>query len=156
YYLAAARRAREQYAYAEAERLYRAYLALVDAPTAESVEARNELGFDVLRVDGQIEKMAEEHAQAVDEADRLGHRTLLAQGLLKLGRAHFLLGRLPEARTYMERALGVAREVEDRKLEAMLLNGLGAIALDLESSEAALEHFEGALACYRALGNREG
>ena len=42
--------------YAEAERLYRAYLRLVNEPTAESIEARSELGRNILRLQGRVSR----------------------------------------------------------------------------------------------------
>ena len=47
-YVAAARRATEAWALAEAGRLYRTYLELIATPTLESIKARIELGEKVL------------------------------------------------------------------------------------------------------------
>ena len=56
-YLAGARKAAARYGHAEAERLYRASSRLTKAPSSESIAARNELGADVLAVQGRIAKI---------------------------------------------------------------------------------------------------
>ncbi|MBI2568712.1 MAG: protein kinase [Candidatus Schekmanbacteria bacterium] len=74
YYLEGARHAKSRYANEEAERLYRGYLALVEAPTEESVAVRRELGLDVLSPAGQTAAAIAELERSLADARLLGDR----------------------------------------------------------------------------------
>ncbi len=54
-------------------------------------------------------------------------------------------GRLPQAREHYDAALAVAREVEDRRGEAIALSRLGLLLVDLGQREEARAHYDFAL-----------
>ena len=64
------------------------------------------------------------------------------------------VGRAAEARAALERALGHARGVADRRCEAQVLTQLGTLDANDGRSEAAQARFERALALVRELGER--
>ncbi|MBI2569885.1 MAG: tetratricopeptide repeat protein [Candidatus Schekmanbacteria bacterium] len=154
-YLAAARAARKVYAQRDAERFYRAYLDLVEVPTAESIQARNELAREVLGFGGRLEDQVTEHSRALDEALRIGDE-------LNAGRSHALLslpllrlGKRDQALASVEASLAIARSVRDRPTEAAALLGLAR----LFSDEGRLREAQGtaaeSLAIARAIGDRQ-
>src|SRR5262249_29898707 len=126
-YLGAARRAAGVYSHAEAERLYRAYLALAAAPTPEAVRARNELGEKVLEVQGRSEAARQEHERALAEALRIGDPEGEAESLRRLGVIHWRLGRLEEARGLLGQALAIHRATGDRRAEGITLRLLAIV-----------------------------
>jgi eukaryotic-like serine/threonine-protein kinase len=153
-YLLAARRARERHAHHEAEALYRAHLRLAPGPTPESVTARNELGRDVLDLQGRTVEAREEHQRALVEARGLGDRVLEAAALEHLGWASRRLGHLEEARARCTEALELQRELADRQGEARALASLARTAADSGDHEAASTLYEQALDICLETGDR--
>jgi tetratricopeptide (TPR) repeat protein len=125
--LEAARRAVLDHAYQEAERLYRAYLRLLEAPSLESVAARIELGASVLQHRGRNREAAEEQLRALEEARALGEPAAQLKALQGVGRIHCKTGRLDEARAHFDRALELARGLGDRKAEGSVLSNLATV-----------------------------
>jgi predicted ATPase/tRNA A-37 threonylcarbamoyl transferase component Bud32 len=139
YHLAAARQAASRFAHAEAVGLYRTYLRLSAALSAEDVTARRELAAE-LRAQGRPLEALEELRRAVAEAEGLD-ASALAGALLQLGRVCWELGRIEEARALYERALALAREHHDRRIEARAVHNL-----------AGLEYSQGRLTQAHAFG----
>lgn len=71
-----------------------------------------------------------------------------------LGVVYADLGRKEEARTYLEQALSISRELDDRGRESIILNKLGMVYADLGMTEEARENLEQALGIDRELGDR--
>jgi predicted ATPase len=155
-YLQAARRAKERYALSEAERLYRAYLRLVGEPTAESLEARNALGSEVLRMQGRVPEAIEEHRRELEEAIRLSDRAAEERCLRSLGVIHYHTGHMADARECFSRALAIARERGDRAEEAIVLGNLANLHHHHGHPDEARALYEQALAILRAVRNRRG
>jgi len=153
-YLAGARLARDRYAYAEAERLYLAYLTLADAPGAERVEAREELAYDVLRASGRGARAADELGDARLDARALGDRTAEAECLRKLGCVLWELARMDEARTAFEEALALA--AGDRRFEGIAFGNLANVHLQQGRLDEALALYEQSLEVHREIGDRYG
>jgi serine/threonine protein kinase/tetratricopeptide (TPR) repeat protein len=153
-YLAGARHAKNRYAHGEAERLYRAYLQLVDRPTQESIEARNELGTE-LHIQGHNAEAIHEHGQARDEADEVGDRGAAERSLMGLGMVHWRLGRMEEARGLYDQALAIAREIGDRRGEGGILRYLANLQKSLGRVDQASDFYQQALAIARDTGDRE-
>ncbi len=153
-YLAGARKAAERYTHEEAERLYRAYLALVKEPTPESIAARNELGEKVLQITGRNTAALAEHEKAESETRTLGARALLAETLGRQAVACGVLGRTMEAETLHKQALAIAREVGDRPGEGIHLGNLARLHYEQGRLEAAAELYQQALAIARGVGDR--
>jgi serine/threonine protein kinase/predicted ATPase len=152
-YLDGARRAVSQYAHAEAERMYRSYLQLVEEAAPESVQARNELGWQILFRQGRNEEGLQEHARALEEArsllDRLGE-VRAAQYL-----CHFLrvTRHMEEARSVAEQGLETARQAGILQEEGRLLLALAMIEQDEWRFDRAPGLIEQALAAYRRCGD---
>jgi tetratricopeptide (TPR) repeat protein len=153
--LAAARRARRCFAYGEAERLYRTHLRLTPRPTPESIQARNELGWDVLSVQGRGRDALPELLLALEEARGLGDRPSTAVSLSSLGKLYWTIGRNEEATAAFERALELARELGDRQLEGNVLDSLGVLHTHRGQVKKARQLFEQALDIARAQGDRQ-
>jgi serine/threonine protein kinase/tetratricopeptide (TPR) repeat protein len=153
-YLAAARRATASYAFSEAERLHRAYGRLVEAPTPESVLARNELGFQVLHHRGRNLEAQAELEGALQEARQLGDSASLGLSLLNLGKVCFRVGQIERARGLHEEALEIARASGQRRDEGLVLNGLANLFEEQSRSAEARAAYTQALAIARELGDR--
>jgi eukaryotic-like serine/threonine-protein kinase len=154
YYLAAARRAASRYAYGEAERCYRAFLALVQQPTSESVLARNELARDVLVPPGRNPEARLEYGRALQEATSLQDWPARGTSLSGLAELHYVAGRSDEAFELYERALAAYRQAEDRGSEADVLRVLGVLHLEQGRHETARPLLEQVLGISREIGDR--
>jgi serine/threonine protein kinase/tetratricopeptide (TPR) repeat protein len=145
WYLAAARHAKRRHALDEAERLYRASLRLFDEPAPETVQARNELGFDVLRIQGRIRQAIKEHRKALQESRAMQDRAAMATSLRGLGWNHYALGQIEEACAVYEQALAIAREAKDRAIEGNILTCLALAHADQGRHEQARRLYEQAI-----------
>src|SRR5262249_18524908 len=126
-YLEGARRAARIYSYQEAERLYRAVLRLVDGPSQDGVVARNELGKDVLRMQGRAKGAEQQITQALGGARQLGLRRAEVVGLGQLAALRTEAGQLEEGSALSEQTLRLAREVGDRRAEGSILAHLAGL-----------------------------
>jgi serine/threonine protein kinase/predicted ATPase len=155
WYLAAARQAKKRHAQAEAERLYRAYLSLVEEPSGEALLVRIELALDVLRIAGRVTEAVGVLESTVEGARQLGDRALEAEGLRGLGLVCIEQGRLERARGLFEQALTILRGAGDRQAEGIVLGSLAIVYHAEGRLEEACAHYEQALAIHRAVGNRQ-
>jgi tetratricopeptide (TPR) repeat protein len=153
--LAGARAAGARYAQDEAERLYRAYLSVVERPTRESIEARNELGHQILRDRGRLREAIVEQEIAVREARDIADRAAEGRSLHRLGMLHGDVGEVEASRRLLEQALGVLDEIADRQGRAHALRSLGFLDYQQGRIAEASAAIEEALAVYRELGDRE-
>jgi serine/threonine protein kinase/tetratricopeptide (TPR) repeat protein len=153
YYLAAARHARTRFAHRDAERLYRAYLALGDDPSPESVRARVELSDELAMQGCQREQFAELE-RACDEAAALADPALEGDALARTGSALRLAGRQRDAQPRLERALEIATRTGDLDLEGRVRFVLVLINYDFGRWDEIEPLLDRALSCHRATGNR--
>jgi predicted ATPase/serine/threonine protein kinase len=154
-YLGAARNAVKSYAHAEAERLYRAYLRLVEEPTAQSIAARNELGENVLKFQGRKHEALEEYRKSLEEAIRTGDRESEGISLRCMASVHRQQGRVEEALRLFEQAMELYRQAGDRQSEGVVLGNLGNMYYEQGRLEEARELYERALEIHRRFGNRQ-
>jgi len=110
------------------------------------------LAWAVLELRGPI-KVGLDLAASVLSIPRLAP-AMLAEVLLIKGRALRTLGRLEESRGCFESALGHAKEVADRRLEARALSNLGRPSSDRARMEEARRQLEAGLALAREAGER--
>jgi tetratricopeptide (TPR) repeat protein len=155
YFLRAARQASSRYAHAEARRLYRGYLKLVETPTLESVAARYEFARDVLEVSGEMSKARDEHGQVIAEAQELGDKGSEALGWLGLGRVRWATGQLDEAVGCLGQALAIARATQNRWTESRVFAHLSLVHAAQGARPKALLLFEEALRTGAELGVRD-
>ncbi|MEO7327350.1 MAG: tetratricopeptide repeat protein, partial [Minicystis sp.] len=154
YLLRAARQAANRYAHLDARRYYRSYLKTVADPTPESVIARYELARDVLELDDELGKAADEHRQVIAEAQHLGDRNSETLGWLGLGRVRWASGELPEAEDHLLQALSITRAVGNRWSESRVLAHLALVQRAEDRAGEALNTFEQALRIGHELGIR--
>ena len=126
-YLAAARRAAGSYAMDEAERLYRAYLAVTPNPSSERMLARQELSSRVLHVRGRNEEALAAAQGALDDAHALGDREGEAQALVLLATGTNRLGDPARAGELASDAEALAEQLGDDKLAAAAANLMGVL-----------------------------
>jgi serine/threonine protein kinase/tetratricopeptide (TPR) repeat protein len=136
YYLAGARRARDRYAFDEAERLYRAFLRLVEDPAAgapateESLRAslgvRSELAMGVLEPRGRYEEAKAESRHALALSRQVADRASEGRILGDLAKLNCVQGHMEEARRLFEEALGIlsgaGASASGRQTEAHILD----------------------------------
>jgi tetratricopeptide (TPR) repeat protein len=126
-YLAGARAAKARYTQDEAERLYRAYLRLVDTPTPESVVARYELAWDILFMRNKAPESIPEHHKALAEARELGDRETEGNVLRGFGAIFRNAGQIKDACVVYEQALQLARQTRDPRAEGLTQVALGVV-----------------------------
>ncbi len=154
YLLRAARQAANRYAHLDARRYYRSYLKTVTEPTAESVIVRYELACNVLELDGELGRAADEHRQVIAEAQQLGDRNSEALGWLGLGRVRWANGELTEAEQHLAQALSITRAVGNRWSESRVLAHIALVQKAQGRGDDALATFEHALRIGHELGIR--
>ncbi|MBI2570254.1 MAG: tetratricopeptide repeat protein, partial [Candidatus Schekmanbacteria bacterium] len=155
-FLAAARQARERWTLAAAVPLFEAYLALIEEPTAESIEARRELASQVLRVLGQLPEAGVVLGKALAEARGIGDRRGEGNALGNLAILHREQGRMEEAQKLYEQALVIHREVGNRREEGNVLGNLAILHQEQGRMEEARQLYDQALVILREVGNRPG
>jgi tetratricopeptide (TPR) repeat protein len=153
YLLEAAREALRRYAHGEAERLYRAYLALGLGPQRERVAARHELGRQML-LRGKSAEAREQLERALRAAEAIEEPPARAAILCSLGEVDWRDARHSQARDRFERALDLARAGNDRHTEALALDRLANVANEQDLPETAVRLFREALALHEQLGDR--
>jgi serine/threonine protein kinase/predicted ATPase len=154
FYLQGARRAWPRYAHKEAERLYRAFLSLVEVPDVESVSARNELARQVLTSCGRYAEAEAEFQRASQEAHGLGDPDSEGVAFLGLAIVQRFQSRAAEAQASFESCLGLFRKLGRRDREAEALSNLAIFYHNQGRFEEAQGLFEEAAATFRTLGNR--
>jgi serine/threonine protein kinase/predicted ATPase len=156
FYLAAARQAVRRYAHAEAERLYRAFFRLLDRATPESIAARAELGYSVLRFQGRVSEAGAELESSVAGARQLGDRGAEALYLRQLGILLGETGRYAEAQDIFAQALGIIRQSGSSQMEGKTLSSLAVVLWEQGRISEAQGLYEQALQISRETGDREG
>ncbi|MFC1853387.1 tetratricopeptide repeat protein, partial [candidate division CSSED10-310 bacterium] len=155
YYLAAARRAKDQYALDDSERFYHAFLNLVFSPTTESITARNELNWNVLYRRGLMVAAEAGYEQSLQEARHIGDRGLEGMTLTALAAVYEGQNRIEEAKTTAEQAMIIHREVGNRLKEGITLENLAILYNRQGYLEQACTFYEQALTIFREIDNRD-
>jgi serine/threonine protein kinase/predicted ATPase len=155
-YLAAARTAASRYALAEAERLYRATLRLVEEPGSESIAARDELATRILRLQGRNAEALEQHRRALEEARGLGDREAEARGLLGLSWIQTILRDFAEAEDSCRQALELYRQGGDRRNEGRSLSQLAQLRYWQGRLPEAMQLCKQALLVHHEAADRHG
>jgi diguanylate cyclase (GGDEF)-like protein len=94
--------------------------------------------------------------QAMAAAEGAGAAAARMQISYFVGFAHYLLSHDDEAMSAMERALELARALEDRSWEARIIGGLGAVHSSFGDNDSAIELLEQSLAIRREIGDAYG
>ena len=152
-YLGAARRAAAQHAFGEAVKLYAAYLSLVEAPSEESISARNEMG-ERIRIQGRLDDAERQHRIALAEAAGLQLVRAQAISRTEIGRVLRIRGRVAEAEQLFAEALGELRAVGDRRAQGIVMGDLAGIRHLHGDARGALDLWRQVLAIHREVGDR--
>jgi serine/threonine protein kinase/tetratricopeptide (TPR) repeat protein/TolB-like protein len=94
--------------------------------------------------------------RALQRAEQLGSRHLVARARLLEGRSYFNQGELRNAERSLEVARKIFVEVEDGANEASTLNSLASVIGDLHEIPRSMRMFEAALATSERIGDRRG
>ena len=148
-YARAARTAVRHFTPQEAERLYRAHLALAEAPDRDGTEARLELAVDVLERLGDLSPAIIELEKARVEAAGLGLLDLVRRAWQGLGWTHFRKGQFAEAAHAYRESLELARQTGAADQQALAVRGLALIASQTGRKDEALDQLNEALALAR-------
>ena len=155
-YAVAARAAKKQFAHLEAERLFRAYLCVAKVLSPERIKLRNELAYDVMRLQGRIEDARNELTISLLEAQQIGALSSKAECSRLIGTVLWQTGRMDEARSSYEAALAIRRELGDRSGQGIVLGNLAMVQQNLGRYHEARALYEQALAIKREVGDRAG
>ncbi|MBN2383339.1 tetratricopeptide repeat protein [bacterium] len=156
YYLQAAHHMAKQYAYGEAERLFRHSLRLSDAPSECSVKTRNALAGTVLQVQGRNNEALAEHQRALEEALELGNQLLQAQTMVNLGTTSWYLGKNKEAQSFFKQAIAIFQDLGERELLGPVIMNMAVMLRDLEGPQEALNMLKQSLIILEAAQNKAG
>jgi tetratricopeptide (TPR) repeat protein len=155
YSMKGADQARESgYAYAEAERLFRATLRPqpdIRCPVASSA---NQSGEILHTPRGDWSRPWKSTRGPLLEARELGDRAIEGRSLLRIGVNHQRSGQVADATQLYNEALAIARELDDQRDEAMALLCLGLLQLEQGRFESARAILTEALRISRAIGDR--
>ncbi len=153
-YLASAQNAKTRHALETAASLYEDYLRLCQTPTPESVATRNELGLEVLQVQGEYKKALDHHQRAFQEAKTLRDDLLQVASLVNAARARQRLGQVAQARSLFEEALGLLRSTPNPAAQGDALCYLANLHVEQGQLAVARPLLEQAVQLYRQTGNR--
>ncbi len=154
-YLSAARQAVEHSAHTEAERLYRAYLALAEGPGRERTEALMELARRVLAFRGRWEEARELLLEAIEDARRSEDLALEARGLSWLGNLYLQTGAVESAREQLEQALNIQQGLDNALDQAFTLSQLARLHKDGGLLVAARVIYQKALSLQQSAGDQQ-
>ena len=153
-FLEAARQASRSHALAEAGDLYRRVVELSETVNPDRIDARNELGLNVLQRRGAMDEAQVEHERAWQEAQSLSDARRQAESLEHLGTLHYALGQLEDAERRFTQALGIRRARLKRERDGVTLSRLGDIRRERGHPEEARRLYEESLARLRDTGER--
>ncbi len=94
--------------------------------------------------------MAEE---IIERSQEINYHAGIGNGLNHKGACYWLLGEYEDGLDELTEAFGIAREIQDKTLEAKVLNNFGRIYRGLGDIDSALRDFEAALEINEALNN---
>ncbi|MFC1850178.1 tetratricopeptide repeat protein, partial [candidate division CSSED10-310 bacterium] len=155
YYLAGARQARKRFMIDQAERLYRSYLQLVEAPSSESIKARNEFGEKVLQLQGKFDLARDEHLTALDHAQKAGDKSGEGASLRALGALYRETGEVAKAHEMHTRALAIHRQLGDRRSEGLELSNFAYLYGVQGQLAKSREFFDQALIIHREVMDQQ-
>lgn len=154
YYLAAARQARNKYAYNEARASFQAYLERVVEPTSESVQAQIELVEHVLMIQGAHSEARATLDQALANARKLGNKKAEITCLIIFARLHQTLGQPDPAQEMIDNALILAREIGNRREEGTALSSSAYIQYRQGHTRESLALYSQSLTISREVNDR--
>ncbi|MBI2568131.1 MAG: tetratricopeptide repeat protein [Candidatus Schekmanbacteria bacterium] len=155
-YLGAARKSRDQYAHAAAERQYRAYLRLAPAATQDRVEARNELAVAVLYLTGRTDESLRQLALSLEDAAAARLEAVYAETLRLRATVERGMGRLDEALASAGAALAILQRLGQRRGAGKVLADMAVTEHDRGRLQEARAMYQEALDAARATGDRAG
>lgn len=155
FYLQSARREKERYAYHDAEQLYLAFLNLEETNGERVVDVRNELGKEVLQIQGRNAEAQKEHERALAAAQSISYQAGIAVSTLYLGVIHWQSGRINEAEALYTKALNLYEKLGDQTSVAITLGNLAKLYFGLGQLDRALDLMEESLSIHQKMGNHK-
>ncbi|MFC1852936.1 tetratricopeptide repeat protein [candidate division CSSED10-310 bacterium] len=152
-FLAAARRSQRQYDQQETQRLFQAYLDLVETPDWQSIGARNVLS-NVFQSQGRFQEALAELEVALAEARAIQHSRAEGRTLICIAIIHQTQGRSEQALELYQQALKILQKLDDHNSVGSTLNSLAVLHHEQGQYDQALDLYEQALTCNRKAGNR--
>ncbi|MFT4060967.1 MAG: ATP-binding protein [Edaphocola sp.] len=123
--------------------------------TAETEKEKIDLLVDMaleLRND-DTEKAMVMAEEIIERSEAIGYMSGIGNGLNHKGACYWLMGEYEDGLDELTAAYVIAQEIQDKTLEAKVLNNFGRIYRNLGDLDSALRDFEGALLINEALGN---
>lgn len=154
FYYKGARKALKQYAFEQAEQLFKEYLVLNPEPTPESIKVRNQLAKNALLEQGKNEEALKELETSSKEAALIGDKDGIAESLVFQGFVRWRTGALSEARSLFQKALSLFRETGDQASEGIALRNLAIVTMIQGNVGEAKKYFDEALTKHRLVGDR--
>jgi tetratricopeptide (TPR) repeat protein len=115
------------------------------------------ISSDILSSIQSIPEMIDWLKNGLEAAETLGDQEKVAHHLVRLGRAYIFVGETIESQALYERALVLAQNTGNKKLQAESLVGLGKLlTLTPTEWEQARTHLLHAVAIFRQLGDQQG
>lgn len=106
--------------------------------------------------EGDFSKATQLSEQAVAIGQELGESTIIALGLVRLGRASSSIGNFDLARSQFEEVLKVSRETGIKQLQAVAHDSLGALAYFQAKYSEAYDHLKQSILLWREIGEEAG
>ncbi len=153
-YLAGARHAVASHAQGAAERLYKSYFTLTRRTSAESSDARNEFGADVLQRQGRMKEAEAAHRQALAEARSIGGVRRQGLSFRHLGTLYWKTGRIREAQRSLAQSLRIAQKAGDIRGRGLALRILADLNREQGRMGLARRLFKRSLRIARKEGNK--
>lgn len=120
---------------------------------AEEAKRAYEEGMDAYRA-GEYEEALEAFARARDLFAQEGKQTGEIEALGSLGVIHIELEQWDKAQQFLDEALTICTDAEDRSNQAKVLGNLGMMYARQGDTERAAEAYEQAIGIFRDLGDR--
>lgn len=141
-YYAGGQDAIKRYAYDDAERLMRHYLRLQETPTLERIALRNQLGNELLRLQGRTQDAYHEHEAALEDARVIQDLAGQALSLCYMGYLRRTEGLIERAAELIEQGLDLVRQEALPFEQGLLYNTLALLCFDRGNLEEAQRIFE--------------
>ncbi len=154
YYLSSARQEVSRFALQEAETAYQAWLNLLDQPTYENIQIRNEYAKNVLSIQGRFKEAQNEYMISLEDARNLDEKLVEGQCLLGLARTNEILGNVKQASELCRNSLAIFSNAGNLENEAEALSCLGSICFNRGSLEEAKTLYHQSIDIYGSLDSQ--
>ncbi|MFC1852055.1 tetratricopeptide repeat protein [candidate division CSSED10-310 bacterium] len=153
-YLFGGRKALRDCTFEEGERLFLAYMNLVDEITDQSIRARVYFGAAVRQLLGRHEEAIQEYKQAISEARAVGEQKILAEGMIALGKAYNETGQMDKSLQCFEDTHKIAAQLNIPEILKLLSCSQGMVFYNLGRYDEARQSLKQCLTLARQLHDK--